>query len=76
MKVKKLASCPDRFNTMEKAPGTHRTEDWLDPKAGLNLAEKRKFSYPYCKSNLVSSTVQHLAPTYINCVILSNSAHC
>lgn len=66
MEVDKIASCPDHFNATEKSPGTHRTEDWLDPKAGLNLVENTKFSYPYRELNPDSLTVQSLVPTYID----------
>jgi hypothetical protein len=66
MEIKKLASRPDSFNATEKAPCTHKTGDWLDPKVGLNFVEKRKFSSPYRESNPNSSIIQHLAPTYID----------
>jgi hypothetical protein len=33
------ASCPSRFTQGERAPGTH----WVDPRAGLDEVEKRKF---------------------------------
>jgi hypothetical protein len=37
------ASRPDRFNPGEKAPGTHWIRGWVDPRAGLDDVEKRKF---------------------------------
>jgi hypothetical protein len=39
------ASRPGRF-TRERAPGTHRIEDWVDPRAGLDDLEKRRFLTP------------------------------
>jgi hypothetical protein len=37
------ASRPGRFTTGERAPGTHWIGGWVDPKAGLEDVEKRKF---------------------------------
>jgi hypothetical protein len=37
------ASCPCRFIPGERAPGTHCIGGWLDPRAGLDDVEKRKF---------------------------------
>jgi hypothetical protein len=37
------ASHPCRFTLGERAPGTHLTEGWVDPRAGLDNMEKRKF---------------------------------
>jgi hypothetical protein len=37
------ASCPGRFNTGERTPATHWIGGWVDPRAGLNDVEKRKF---------------------------------
>jgi hypothetical protein len=37
------ASRPDRFIPGEKAPGTHWIGGWVDPRAGLDDMEKRKF---------------------------------
>jgi hypothetical protein len=39
----KSVSRPCRFNPKEKAPGTHWIGGWLDPRAGLDDVEKRKF---------------------------------
>jgi hypothetical protein len=36
-------SHPSRFNPWERAPSTHWTGGWVDPKAGLDDMEKRKF---------------------------------
>jgi hypothetical protein len=37
------ASRPGRFTPGERAPGTHWIGGWLDPRAGLDDLEKRKF---------------------------------
>jgi hypothetical protein len=37
------ASCPGRFTPGETAPGTHWIGVWVDPRAGLDNVEKRKF---------------------------------
>jgi hypothetical protein len=37
------ASYPGRFIPGERAPGTHWIEGWVDPRAGLDDLEKRKF---------------------------------
>jgi hypothetical protein len=37
------ASRPDRFTPEEKAPGTHWKGGWVNPRAGLDHVEKRKF---------------------------------
>jgi hypothetical protein len=37
------ASRPCRFTPGERAPGTHWIVGWVDPRAGLNDTEKRKF---------------------------------
>jgi hypothetical protein len=36
------ASCPGRFTPREKAPGTHWIGGWVDPRAVLDPAVKRK----------------------------------
>jgi hypothetical protein len=36
-------SRPCRFTPGERAPGTHWIGGWMDPRAGLNDVEKRKF---------------------------------
>jgi hypothetical protein len=38
-----LASLHGRFTPGEKAPGTHWIGGWVDPRAGLDNVEKRKF---------------------------------
>jgi hypothetical protein len=38
------ASRPDRFTPEERTPGTHWIGCWVDPRAGLDGVEKRKFS--------------------------------
>jgi hypothetical protein len=37
------ASRPGRFTPEETAPGTHWIGGWVDPRAGLDDVEKRKF---------------------------------
>jgi hypothetical protein len=37
------ASRPGRFTTGEKDPGTHWIGRWVNPRAGLEDVEKRKF---------------------------------
>jgi hypothetical protein len=37
------ASRPSRFTPGERAPGTHWIGGWVDPSAGLDNVEKRKF---------------------------------
>jgi hypothetical protein len=37
------ASRPGHFTPWERAPGTHWIGGWVDPRAGLNDMEKRKF---------------------------------
>jgi hypothetical protein len=37
------ASLPGLFTPGERAPGTHWIRDWVDPRAGLDDLEKRKF---------------------------------
>jgi hypothetical protein len=40
------ASRPGRFTPGERAPGTHWIGEWVDPIAGLDDVEKRKFLTP------------------------------
>jgi hypothetical protein len=37
------ASCPCCFTPRQRASGTHWIGGWLDPRAGLDNVEKRKF---------------------------------
>jgi hypothetical protein len=37
------ASRPGRFTPRERAPGTHWIGGWVDPRAGVDDVEKRKF---------------------------------
>jgi hypothetical protein len=37
------ASRPGRFTARERAPGTYWIRGWVDPRAGLDDVEKRKF---------------------------------
>jgi hypothetical protein len=43
---KSSASCPGRSIPGERAPGTHWIGGWVDPRAGLDDVEKRKFLPP------------------------------
>jgi hypothetical protein len=45
----------------ETAPGTHCIGGWLSPRAGLDIVDKRKISYPCQKWNPYSSAVQPIA---------------
>jgi hypothetical protein len=36
-------SRPCRFTPVERAPGTHWIGGWVNPRAGLDYVEKRKF---------------------------------
>jgi hypothetical protein len=47
-------------------PGTHWIGDWVGPKAGLNVAEKRKILRG---SNSDPSVVQPAASRYTDCAI-------
>jgi hypothetical protein len=38
-----LASCPGPFNSGERAPDIHCIGDFVDPRAGVDDMEKRKF---------------------------------
>jgi hypothetical protein len=58
------ASWPTCFNLKERASITHSTEDWIDPKAGLDTVKKRRLSCPSQKSNRNMSAVQPLARYY------------
>jgi hypothetical protein len=40
------ASRPDLFNPGERATNTHWIGGWVDPRAGLDNVEKRKFLIP------------------------------
>jgi hypothetical protein len=60
-----LASRPGRFTAGERTPGTHWIGGWVDPRAGLDEVEKRKFLY----SNSEPSIVQPVASRYTDCAI-------
>jgi hypothetical protein len=60
------ASRPCRFTPREKAPGTHWIGGWVDPRAGLDNMEKRKF-LPYRNSNSDLSVVQPVGSRYTDC---------
>jgi hypothetical protein len=37
---------PGRFNSKERAPGTHLTGDWVGLRVGVNVGENSKISPP------------------------------
>jgi hypothetical protein len=51
----------------ETVPGIHLTGDWVDPKAGLDDVEKKKF-LPYRNSNSDPSVVKLVASRYTDTV--------
>jgi hypothetical protein len=55
------ASRPGCSTAGERAPGTHWKGGWVDPRAGLDDVEKRKF---YRDSNSDPSVVQPIASRY------------
>jgi hypothetical protein len=57
-------SRPSHFSPSERAPRTHRTEDWVDPRAGLNAVVKRRIPSPRRESNPRTPTVQPVAQRY------------
>jgi hypothetical protein len=52
-----------RFTPRERAPGTHWIEGRVDPRAGMDDMEKRKF-LPYRDSNSDPLVVQPVASRY------------
>jgi hypothetical protein len=57
------ASRPGRFKPGERAPGTHWIGSWVDPRAGLDDVEKRKF-LTLIDSNSDLLVVQPVASRY------------
>jgi len=45
------ASVPARSTPRKRAPGTHRTGGWVDPRASLDAMVRRKISIPRWESN-------------------------
>jgi hypothetical protein len=43
MKTYGAASGPGRFTPVERAPGTHWIKGWVNPRAGLDDVENKKF---------------------------------
>jgi hypothetical protein len=61
-------SRPGRITLGERAPGTHWIGGWLDPRAGLDDVEKRKFlTLPGLNSD--PSVVQPIANRHTDCAI-------
>jgi hypothetical protein len=56
-------SRPCCFTPGERAPGTHWIGGWVDPRAGLDDVEKRKF-LTYRDSNSDPSVVQPVSSRY------------
>jgi hypothetical protein len=63
-------SCPGHFTPWERAPSTHWIGGWVDPRAGLDNVEKRKFftlpglglelqliGHPACSQSLYRLTI-------------------
>jgi hypothetical protein len=62
------------FTTGERAPGTHRIGGWMDPRAGLDDVEKRKFlALPGLNSH--PSVVQPVASRYTDCATPAPNTH-
>jgi hypothetical protein len=40
------ATCPGRFIPGKRTPGTQRTWDWVDPRAGQDTVARRKIPAP------------------------------
>jgi hypothetical protein len=62
----------------ETAPGTHWTGGWMGPRAGVDIMEKRRVSFPYWESDSGSLVVQTSAKLFTDwavqaapCIILS-----
>jgi hypothetical protein len=62
------ASRPGSFTTRERAPGTHCIGGWVDPRAGLDDVEERKFLI-LLGLELDPSVVQPVASRYTDCAI-------
>jgi hypothetical protein len=64
---------PRRFTSRERIPGSHWIRGWVDPRAGLDVAEKRQ-SLIWCKMCIYSSR-QDMKPifrrTYLRRVCVS-----
>jgi hypothetical protein len=61
-------SRPGRFTLGERALGTHWTGGWVDPTAGLDKVEKRKFLI-LLWLELRPPVVQPVASRYTDCAI-------
>jgi hypothetical protein len=62
------ASLPGRFTPRERAPGTHWTGGWVDPRAGLDDVEKRNL-LTLRDSNSDPPVVQPVASRYTDYAI-------
>jgi hypothetical protein len=64
------ASRLSRFTLGERTPGTHWIGGWVNPRAGLDNMERRKFlTYRDWKSNSDPSFLQPVASRYDECAI-------
>jgi hypothetical protein len=58
------ASCPGRFTSRERDPGTHRIGGWVGNRAVLDTVVKRKIPSPRRVSNPRTLIVQPVAQRY------------
>jgi hypothetical protein len=54
-------SYPYQFTPGEAAPSTHCIGGWMGLRAGIDIMEKRKISYPYQELNSYFSVIQPIA---------------
>jgi hypothetical protein len=64
---------PQPVYPQEKTPGTHWIGGWVDPRAGLNDMEKRKF-LTLLELKLNPSAIQPIASRYTDC--FDPALHC
>jgi hypothetical protein len=65
------ASRPGRFTPAERAPVTHGVGGWVDPRAGLDDVEKRKF---LTLPELEIQPLCHPARSYTDCALPAPNA--
>jgi hypothetical protein len=64
------ASRPGRFTPREIAPGTHWIEDWVGPRAVLDMVAKRKIPSLHKELNPRTPIIQPIAQCYTDWAIL------